>query len=136
MKKEKVDFIKKVSENQILRHFFADEICDFIACQFALESDFGTSMLAEKFHNFSGMKVPHKRPTSRSRYRDYLGFCIYFDLDYCVSDYIMRFLYFYPHSNAVYDLSAFKIHLQNSGYCPEKDYLSRIETIYNQFINN
>ena len=41
---------------------FSQEVCAFIAAQFALESNFGQSNLAQNYNNHCGMKFPRVRP--------------------------------------------------------------------------
>lgn len=131
MTEKQVAFLDVIVESSLLTHYFSRPICEFIACQFALESDFGLSRLADINNNITGMKVPFKRPFYGCKSDN--GFACYSDWFECIKDYIVWFFYSHPHANCVYDLEAFKIHLHNSGYCPEKGYIDKIQFIYSQF---
>ena len=133
MTKEQFNFIESVSKHWFIRVLFEPNVRDFIACQFALESNFGTSRYAKVMHNYSGMKKPFKRLhyganelNNKTEFQNYASF------DFCVFDYIAWFFYTRPRQNCWYDLDAFKIHLENVGYCPEKGYINKINLIYLQ----
>lgn len=134
MEQFKLDFINRVRQHWLLRNFvFSPDVLDFIACQFALESDFGTSSLALTRNNFCGMKVPYKRLTYRiCSIKPSDGFCAYSSFDNCILDYVSWLFYNRPYQNALQSVDAFKIFLRNSGYCPEKGYIDLIDSIYKQ----
>lgn len=109
-----------------------DEVRYFIACQFALESAYGTSRIAKSRMNHCGMNVPLLRPSLNTAVS---GFASYNSLDDCVRDYVLwlawnKFGYYDLH-----DLDLFKKKLKAKGYCPAKDYINRIETVYLQYAN-
>lgn len=107
------------------------EVLWFIGCQFALESNYGRSRIAIEQHNHCGMKKPSQRITFADLSSP-LKFASYSSLEDCVCDYF-AWLCFNKFSQAsLSDLSLFKVKLQLSGYCPEKGYISRIESIFNQ----
>lgn len=134
MDQEKFDFINRVRHHWLLRNVvFSSDVLNFIAAQFALESNYGTSSLACTRNNYCGMKIPHRRVSYRIMYIDSSdAFASYSTFDNCVLDYVSWLFYQRPSQNVFQDVSAFKIFLRNSGYCPERDYIQRIELIYNQ----
>lgn len=98
-----------------------------IACQFALESDFGKSRLAVGQNNYCGMKVPALRVTTCiSPTLEVGGFASYNSFEDCITDYLIWLAY-----NKVNSYSQWEMSLRT--YCPESDYLRRIYSIYNQF---
>lgn len=127
----KKNFISRVSAEFSIYHFLNSDICDFIACQFALESDFGESYLALHCNNFCGMKMPKKRVTTA--FLNSNEFAEYISLSSCVEDYILWLLYARPSRIALSSLDAFKSWLRVSGYCPEPLYIERISQIYKQY---
>lgn len=130
MKKEQFDFIHRIRMHWLLRNIvFGKDVLDFIACQFALESNFGTSRLASINHNYCGMKIPSRRVT----YRDGQDgvFSTYACLDDCVKDYVSWLLYNRPNQMQLTYLDSFMIFLRDSGYCPETGYVDRINKVYN-----
>lgn len=127
------NWIVNFSNNIILQHFFSRDVCVYIACQFALESNFGDSDLAIKHFNYCGMKVPHRR--ANKSIDNTHTFARYSSFNDCVVDYILWVFYNRPYQPALEHVGSFRLFLRDSGYCPEKDYLSKIDNIYNQFIN-
>lgn len=108
----------------------------FIACQFALESDYGRSRIAARNTNYCGMKVPALRLSTaiNKGVVDSVGdFAKYNSFADCVLDYVLWLQYNKIPSSAQTDLEAFERFLHDSKYCPALDYLSRIEAIYKQF---
>lgn len=99
-----------------------------IACQFALESDFGRSRLAVSSNNHCGMKVPVLRVTTATNISSYdVGsFASYDSFESCLSDYLIWLAY-----NKVNSYSQWEKSLRI--YCPESDYYNRINSIYKQF---
>lgn len=108
----------------------------FIACQFALESDFGRSHIASRCSNFCGMKVPSIRLSTATNKGliDAVGdFANYNSLADCVLDYCLWLSYNRISVDAQVNVNCFKDFLVEKKYCPLSDYISRIEAIYNQF---
>lgn len=109
------------------------EVRRFIACQFALESNFGTSAIADENANYCGMRVPFVRPTT----------CIgvnrahakYLSISECIVDYFLWLAYNKFKQTELNDLDLFKAHLVSAHYCPSDNYISSIERIYNQMFN-
>lgn len=98
-----------------------------IACQFALESDFGKSRLSVGFNNYCGMKVPVLRVTTCIDSSDHSGeFAHYDSFESCICDYLIWLAY-----NKVNTYSQWESSLRR--YCPEADYYKRINSIYYQF---
>lgn len=136
MTAQQLQFIDRVRKHWFIRQLFTADVLDFIACQFALESNFGTSRLSLLNNNYCGMKLPYRRVTyAHPSKLDFEEFAYYVDFDNCLFDYYAWFMSHNPHANTVSDLSAFKIFLQNSGYCPEKGYIDKINLIYQQLKN-
>lgn len=129
-------FIESIAMHWLLRNVvFSQDIAEFIGCQFALESDFGNSRLAKVSHNFCGMKPAFRRVSYRIYGKEDNGFAVFDSLDNCVMDYVSWVFYNRPNKNELTFLDSFVIFLRNSGYCPEKDYISKIQSIYQQFKN-
>lgn len=127
---EKKLFLSSVVDE--LRHYsFNPDVRKFIACQFALECDYGRSHLARYFNNYSGMKYPKSRITSS------LNMCIDYCNYVCFTDCILDYVLWLTYNRCMKDikLEEFKEFLIKKSYCPESDYISKIEAIYNQFFN-
>lgn len=98
-----------------------------IACQFALESDFGRSRIAVSHNNHCGMKVPVLRvTTTTSSCLDVGSFASFDSFESCICDYLLWLAYNKVNSYSQWE-NALRI------YCPESDYLNRINSIYKQF---
>ena len=128
---EKIDFLNNIIF--LLPDCFSLEVKRFIACQFALESNFGSSAFAKCRNNYCGMKVPVLR-VSLVRNLDEKGeFATYFGITYCVHDYLLWLSSNKFTKEQRYDLFDFTQHLKVSGYCPESDYISKIQSIYSTY---
>ena len=134
MKKEHRIFIIDWLTRIYSSGFFSLQVSMFIACQFALESDFGCSKLATEHNNYCGMKIPHRRCFYGVRL-DGCQFAHYASSNCCIHDYISWVMFNRPLTFNLHDVESFKLFLRDSGYCPEKDYISRITNIFNQFTN-
>lgn len=131
---ENKNFIESISKHWLIRNIvFSTEIAEFIGCQFALESNFGTSRLARVSNNYCGMKPSFRRVSYRIYLKEDKGFAVFDSLDSCVLDYVSWIFYNRPSRQELAYLDSFIIFLRNSGYCPEKDYISKIQSIYQQF---
>lgn len=131
---EQNQFIRNIANNPILRNFVPNfEVRAFIGCQFALESAFGTSSLANDYNNYCGMKTPHIRYTLALN--DSMEFAHYAHHHACICDYVCWLLYGRPSSFQLEQVDEFKSFLHSRAYCPEKEYISRIELIYKDFCN-
>ena len=110
----------------------SDDVALFIACQFALESDFGGSRLAQKNNNISGMRSPTLRLTlNEDCSSSFAVFASWFD---CVTDYFLWLVWNHFTFDDLHDLSKFKTKLVSSNYCPDDGYIARITDIYSQFV--
>ena len=130
----KKQFIEKWS-NFILDNFrlVSKDVAIYIACQFAVESAFGTSRLAKEQNNIAGMKSPQARPTTCIDCSK--DFASYSSMENCVIDFFLCLAY---HKTIKFDfvsISRFKSAVM-SWYCPETDYTSKIQFIYSQFKNS
>lgn len=125
----RLDFIQRVICINHLRHF-SFEVRLWIACQFALESNFGTSPLAADNENYCGMKSPVRRinfcdSTSKE-------FASYSSLVACVVDYLLWLAWNHFTVLDCKDVNKFKLRMVASVYCPENGYIEKIDSIYLQ----
>lgn len=138
MTTKQLDFIREIS---LKFPFFSQEVSLFIACQFALESNYGSSRLATECNNYCGMKSPRVRFSteiypylSSDVHGDY--FAEYDSIDDCVTDYVIWLAFSRFTQRDMSDVQLFCNKLKRSGYCPEPDYITRIFVIYRQFLDN
>lgn len=131
-KKEKCAFVA-LTQDMIgyITNQFSPDVVLFISCQFALESNFGTSNLAISCFNISGMRHPLVRLTS-SRCPNPNGFATYDDFYHCVFDYILCLNYHQIGGKECESVKCFS-HFISKWYCPSKDYIKRIMSIYDEF---
>lgn len=108
---------------------FSEDVCWFIACQFALESNYGKSNLAVSQSNYCGMKRALVRPSLNIGFNEFATYRNLFD---CVVDYVLCLTYHKPLASQLSDLNSFKFFISKF-YCPEKGYIDKINTIYQQF---
>lgn len=133
MNKANYDFIIKVSDR--ISHYsqFPEDVCFWSACQFALESSFGESSLAHSNMNFCGMKNPLVRISSAIHCGNgNYHWAQFIDLDSCVVDYLLCLQYHRPISTN-YDTIEHFASFISKFYCPERDYIDKINSIYSQF---
>ena len=108
---------------------YCKSVSDFIACQFALESDFGKSDIAKFNLNFCGMKHPALRPTFSVCQKR--GFALYYGCRDSVYDYLLWLSW---HRFTVQmDLDEFRTRLKAKGYCPESDYITKINYLLKSY---
>lgn len=129
----KKQFLSKVFDLCKERFLLNDEVSLFIACQFALESDFGRSRLAVDCNNFCGMKSPEHR-LSISVGSSGL-FNVYSSLEQCVADYLARQNYFGIKKRDIKDIDSYSKFLRKSNYCSEPYYIDSIKAIYSNYYN-
>lgn len=126
------NYIKSISRVFDCFNFYPD-VSVFIACQFALESNFGTSKLAVDNNNHSGMKNPMVRISCSVCFGNSSHYWAYFhNLHSCCVDYVLCLQYHRPLS-VDYDTPEHFARFISKFYCPEKDYITKIFKIYNQF---
>lgn len=131
---QNIRFIQKII-GLLKPYSFGEDVKVFIACQFALESSFGRSKLAITHHNYCGMKTPLIRISTAEnagKRSESDNWARYFDIAACVCDYVLCLQYYKPHFNEVADLDSFKSLIRGK-YCPDKDYLDKINSIYQLF---
>lgn len=134
MTKEQHDFITRVSNYLVSVFHFNNEVADFIGCQFALESAFGSCDLAKLYHNYCGMKVPLYRLSCADNFGDVnRTFAHYPSFESCIADYVLWLQYQKPLRKELDSLQLFPSIIRN--YCPSKDYIKSIKSIYQQFKN-
>lgn len=133
MIKAHFDFINDVSALVCLYSQFPPEVCDWIGCQFALESSFGESSLAHAKKNYCGMKNPMVRISSAIHAGDcYYHWAQYVSLDFCVIDYLLCIQFHCPITTN-YDSITHYSKFISKFYCLENDYIDKINLIYQQF---
>lgn len=110
---------------------YNSDVAFFIACQSALESNFGTSDIAKKNHNLFGMKMPISRYTLAIK--DVSNFAYYAVEVDSILDYLVWLFWNKPSSSNLSSVGSFASFLNDKGYCPEKDYIDKIISIYSQF---
>lgn len=133
MNKQQFGFITTVSAYVKAMTQFPQEVADFIGCQFALESSYGESSLAHSNNNYCGMRNPLVRIScalhaGNGQYH----WAQYVDLFACVMDYLLCLQYHLPTSDNYDNINRFSNFIKKF-YCPEKDYIDRINKIYQQF---
>lgn len=133
MEEYQILYIEKIAYFDTLRRFFNGDICDFVACQFAIESNFGRSNLAIEACNHSGMKVPHRRVCNNIG--SYKGFSKYLNLCQCILDYILWVFYYRPSLDDLSCVSSFMKFLERKGYCPYYGYTQSIYLLYKKYKN-
>lgn len=132
MKNEQKEFIKAVSDWFFNRGISSRGVADFIGCQVALESDYGTSNLALKKSNYTGMKMPLRRINVAVGFNT---FASYTSLSLCLFDYTLWMAWNNFEQNTLFDLDAFVTKLEACGYCPEPDYITKITNLLNSYKN-
>lgn len=128
-------FIKMVSFLIHSNSQFPVDVCDYIGCLFSLESSFGTSNLALDFNNYCGMKNPLVRISSAmyaGRSGEGYFWAEYSSLNSCVVDFLLCLQYHRPKSSD-YDTVEHFSRFISGFYCPECDYITKINSIYSQF---
>lgn len=128
---DKIGFLNNII--MLLPDCISNEVKRFIACQFSLESDFGNSPFALCNNNYCGMKVASFRLTFALNLEEKGQFAHFSGITSCVHDYLL-WLQSNKFSRAELDnLGLFVQHLKLSGYCPEYDYIDKIEKLYHKF---
>lgn len=129
-----VDYIKSTAcDIEEVFPTLPHDVITFIACQFALESSFGTSRLAKECHNHCGMKAPLVRPSTALNRGVSVVFADYPNKYFCIVDYFLCLSYHQPLAKQLENLDLFKHFIKF--YCPEKDYVNKIINLFNQFKN-
>lgn len=107
------------------------EVRQFIACQCALESNFGRSAIAKDNNNIIGMRYPTFRVTTAiGKLHDHAQ---YSSLEYCLIDYGYWLSWHSINQIVLEDFEKFKNLSCWSIYCPNRDYVNRIINLKNQF---
>lgn len=134
MNEKQIKFIFDISQD--FRDFgILDNVADFIACQFALESNFGRARMVETKHNYCGMKCPSYRPTLDLDFKPN-QFARYRSLIECEIDYLLWLAYNRFNRFDLSCIDSFSRLLKAKSYCPEKDYIEKIQSIYQLFKNS
>lgn len=133
MEKFKKDFIEMLIP-EFRKFGFCQEVSEFIACQFALESNFGRSHLSTLYNNMCGMRMPLVRITTAIAKDVNSGFAIYSSIHDCIIDYMLCLQYHRPMSDIRESIERFKFFIKN-WYCPEVDYLNKITKLLKSYKN-
>lgn len=99
----------------------------YIACQFALESNFGTSHLAVAHNNHSGMKRAFTRITTRLE--EYDKFAHYACLNDCITDYLLWLSM--KGGKLLMTVTELLDFIQS--YCPDNDYVTKVINLFLQY---
>lgn len=126
--------IRNFRDTHLVEYHFNDDVSSYIACQFALESNYFKSNLVLAYNNASGMRFPLHRPNLCCS-KTSSGFACYRSLFACVRDFFIRQFLFAKTWKDFSSIELYRAFLVRSNYCPEIDYVGRIDRIYNQFIN-
>lgn len=130
MNEKKLNFVKLVIF--YLRKFnITGEVAVFIAAQFALESNYGTSKLAQEFGNYCGMKLPVVRRTTATNFGSHDKWASFDSLQDCVCDFVLCLQFRKPMAIDFESIGHYK-HFIKGWYCPESTYLDKINSIYSQ----
>lgn len=108
----------------------SDEVRYWIACQFALESNFGLSYQAKKNNNYDGMKIPQIRPSLNTALAG--SFSAFTSLECCVIDYCYYLCYNHVTRYQLFHLELFTARLKSLKYCPDSDYIDKVNSLFNQ----
>lgn len=119
----------------ISRYVASPEVCLFMACQSALECDFGRSELALCVSNMFGMKPPKRRyTTSVGSYRvGVVDYARYSSVHSSVVDFIFRHIACGATNYDFSSIGAYKAFLKRSKYASDSNYLSKIYGLFNQY---
>lgn len=126
---EKLEFVRTIASYDYLRA--CPQVRLFIACQSALETDYGKSAICLENYNLFGMKMPNYRPTTalginrrHAKYKDYIGSY----LDYC-----LWLAYNHCSQRALSDVDLFAKWISTKNYCPSPTYVDSIIALYRQY---
>lgn len=111
---------------------FSVDVAQFIGCQFGLESNFGMSDLAIMNNNHCGMKQTHSRLSTQLSSDGSNKFGSYITFSSCLVDYVLCLVSHNITRTQTLDLGKFKVSIKG-WYCPDKDYIDKINKIFNQF---
>lgn len=128
---DKISFLNQVIA--LLPDFISLDVRHWIASQFALESNFGTSGFALCNNNYCGMKVPALRLTLALNYQEVGKFALYSGITSCVHDYLLWLQSQKFFRRELDNLDLFRKHIDISGYCPDLGYMDNINQIYQHY---
>lgn len=135
MTSKQFSYINNLRAIFLTRFHFSSESSTWFACLFALESSFGTSRLAISLNNHCSMKVPRVRVSVCQNFCDNTGeiWASYSNLSDCVLDFVLWLQYQKPKRWELGNLETLYSYFRS--YCPEKDYIDKINNIYSNFKN-
>lgn len=130
MTTEQLLFIEVIS-NSIHLYGLNEELRLTIACQFALESNYGKSKLVATNLNYCGMKMPKIRPTIAIS--EYNGYAKYASTNDCIKDYIIWLLWNKPTKNDLNNAEQYLDFIIRNNYAEDKNYKKKILQIYKNY---
>lgn len=134
MTKLQFDYVNEISAQ--IRYFFKCVpfvVCDFIACQSALETDFGSSKICKENCNLFGMKNPVLRLTTSIG--ENRGHALYTSRFESIADYFLWLQWSKFNQSVLRDLDRFKVQLSRSSFNPNPDYVDSVNNVYQSFLN-
>lgn len=133
MKVSQAFFIRRVSD-LVLSYInnVSIEVAEFIACQSAVESGYGTSTLALEDSNIFGMKMPNLRLTSAFD-KNVNGFAVYDDIYLSIIDYLLWLSYNHVSRKSLRDVKSFSGFLVHHHYCDSDGYIPAIQACYDSY---
>lgn len=117
----------------LVRYHFNDDVSTWFAALFALESNFGNSALAKTHCNYCSMKLPRVRISVATNFGLEEVWASYKDLFDCILDFVLWLQYQKPLRKELEKPELLYSYFRK--YCPEKDYIDKINRIYSQFKN-
>lgn len=126
-------WIKSISDWIVERFTYVNpDIALFIACQCAMESSYGKSVVALENYNIIGMKLPKNRLTCAIGEKH--GHACYSNV-YCS---VMDFFYWlqwhgFNQRDLKKSLETYLKRFSVLGYCPSDNYINSIQSIYQSF---
>lgn len=109
------------------------EVKRYIACQFALESNFGSAGSALCYNNYCGMKVATTRITLARNLSEKGQFACFSGIYSNILDYLLWLQYNRFTRMELSNLELFQHHLDIAGYCNDLGYYPSIDSIYKQY---
>lgn len=131
MTTEQFNFIDYFRHLFVSCYHFNDDVSIWFASLFALESNYGNSLLAKEHNNLCSMKCPKVRISVCSNFGSDDIWATYVSHTICVLDFVLWLQYQRPLRKELESPELLYSYFRK--YCPEKDYISKINRIYQQF---
>lgn len=126
---EYLDYIRCQISN--ILPYLPEQVCAFIACQSALETNFGRSRIAIENNNLFGMKLPYSRPTCAVG--EQFEHARYISQQFSIVDYVLWITYHKPLRSQMNSIESYSHFLTVNHYCPSPRYIQSILDIYEQY---